>query len=492
MRCSAAAILALAGLALSSLALDGCASGPKPRPDLRLPTAYEAPPGPPAGALALDRWWLVFADPQLDALIDDALVANPDAKTAAARLREARANRALELNRFLPQGDINASGSHTQTTQLSGTAFNIPGLVVPGLTFSGPSDNYAANFNVSWELDLFGRTLVATRAANAQVAAARFDYEGARASLAAQTADAYFQVRGLAIQLADAQETVRIDQDLYQLADRRAKAGLAAGADADRAAGDLARAQAQAEALTAELQAEKRTLLILAGRTYAPTASIDAPPDVGRPPAIPASLPSDLLRRRPDVRSAEAQVATALGQQDLARLAFLPTFTLKPGVGWTKTIENDGVTGLGTWTLGGAIAQPILSIPKLMAQLHVQNAQTEEAVAAYEKTVQTAFGEAEAALVRLDADRRRVAILTDGEVRAHRAYAASRLGYSRGLNDLQTTLSAETAWRATRTELTSAQVDAVRQAVTAFKAIGGGWPGAAAPPTAQVAKPPTG
>lgn len=490
MRSAAAAILALTGLALA-----GCASGPHPRPDLRLPAAYEAPHGPPVGAMALDRWWGVFADPQLDSLIDGALAANPDAQSAAAKLREARANRSVELNRFLPQGDANASGNHTQTSQFAGSSFNVPGLVIPGLSFSGPSDNYAANFNVSWELDLFGRTMVATRAANAQVAAARFDYEATRASLAAQTADAYFQVRGLAIQLADAQETARIDRDLYDLTDKRGKAGLAPTSDADRTAGDLARAEAQVQLLTAELQAEKRTLLILAGRTYEPTASIDAPPDVGRPPAIPASLPSDLLRRRPDVRSAEAQVAVALGQENLARLAFLPTFTLKPGIGWTKTIENDGVTGLGTWTLGGAVAQPILSIPKLLAQLHVQNAQTEEAVAAYEKTVQTAFGEAEGALVRLEAARRRVAILTDGEARARRAYEATRLGYSRGLNDLQTTLSAETSWRATRTELTSAEVDAVRQAVTAFKAIGGGWPGAVAPlpnPTAQAAKPANG
>jgi outer membrane protein TolC len=96
--------------------------------------------------------------------------------------------------------------------------------------------------------------------------------------------------------------------------------------------------------------------------------------------------------------------------------------------------------------------------------------------------VQTAFGEAEGAMVRLDANRRRVAILTDGEVRARRAYEASRLGFTRGLNDLQTTLSAETAWRATRTELTSAQVAAVRQAVQAYKAIGGGWPGAVGAP----------
>jgi NodT family efflux transporter outer membrane factor (OMF) lipoprotein len=482
----------VATLGLASLLLAACASGPHPPPDLRLPAAYEAPKGPPPAAAQLDRWWTVFADPQLDSLIDTALVFNPDAKTAAARLREARATWFTDMNRFLPQGQIDAQAGRSETQQLSGTAINIPGVVIPGLQFSGFENAYQANFNVSWEADIFGREEATRRAANADVAAARFDYESTRASLAAQVADAYFQSRGLAIQLADAQETARIDTDLYNLTSRRAALGLGASADADRTAGDLARAQAQVEALKADLQAEKRTLLILAGRTYEPTASVDTPPDVGRPPAIPGSLPSDLLRRRPDVRSAEAKVVGAVGREDLARLAFLPTFTLKPGLGWSKTVENDAEIGLSTWTLAGAIAQPILNIPNLMAELRVQDARTVEAVAAYEKTLQTAFGEAEGALVRLDADRRRVALLTDGEVRARRAYEASRLGYTLGLNDLQTTLSSETAWRATRTELTSAQVEAVRQAVQAFKAIGGGWPGADAPATAQAARPPAG
>lgn len=471
-----------APLLLAGLALAACAPGPRPKPDLRLPAAYEGPPqtAPPA-AVALDRWWTVFDDPQLTSLVDQAMAANPDARTAAARLREARANRVSELDQFLPKGHATASGSHTETRQLSGQAFDIPGVVIPGLQFSGPSDAYAANFNVSWEVDLFGRLIAARRTANADVAAARFDYEATRASLAAEVADAYFQARGLAIQLADARETARIERELYDLAARRAQAGLAPTSEPDRVAGDLAQAEAQAAGLQAELQAQRRTLLILAGRTFEPTASLDLPPEVGRPPPIPASLPSDLLRRRPDVRSAEAQVTAAVGREDLARLAFLPTFTLKPGVGWSKTVEKGSALALSSWSLGGAVAQPILDIPNLLAQLHVQNARTEEAVAAYEKTVRTAFGEAEGALVRLDADRRRVALLTDGEVRARRAYEAARLGYGLGLNDLQTALSAEQSWRSVRTQLTSAQVQAVRRAVQAYKAIGGGWAGAAAP-----------
>jgi multidrug efflux system outer membrane protein len=460
---------------LAAQALAACGSVPKP--DLRLPAAYEAPQAasadPTAEAAMLDRWWLAFDDAQLTALIEQALTANPDAKSAAARLREARASRTRALLDFLPQGDLTGSAERTDKRQLSGTNF---GGVIPGFSTSGVSEAYAANFNVSWELDVFGRIFAAGRAARAEVAAARFDYEGTRAALAAQTADAYFQVRGLAIQLADAHETARIQRELLKLADLRADAGLAATSEPDRIAGDLAQAEAEAARLEAELQVQRRILLTLAGRISEPTANIEAPPAVGQAPPVPASLPSTLLARRPDVREAEARLRSALGARDVARLAFLPTFTLTPGVGWLKQKQPGYESETRSLTLGGIASQPLLSVPQLFADLKVRGAQAEQAVAAYEKTVQTAFGEAEASMVRLDADRRRVATLTQGEVRAARAYQAARVGYGRGLTDLQTTLSAEQAWRAVRAQLAAAQVQAVRQTVQAYKALGGGWP----------------
>jgi outer membrane protein TolC len=353
--------------------LTAAACGSAPKTDLRLPPAFEAPAStaaaqPIAQPVALDRWWTVFDDPALTLLVDQALAANPDARSAAARLREARASRDDALFGFLPQGDLSGSGRRTHNRQVAGTAINIPGFSTRGI-----SDAYAANFDVSWELDVFGRVFAANRVARAEVEAARMDLEGTR-----------------------------------------------------------------------------------------------------------ASLPSQLLGRRPDVRQAEARLRSALGQRDVARMAFLPTFTLKPGAGWSKQSQPGYSSETVSWVLGGTVTQPVLAIPQLLARLRVQNARAEQAAANYEKTVQTAFGEAEAALVRLDADRRRVALLTDGEHRAARAYQAAQLGYGRGLTDLQTALSAEQTWRAARTQLTSAQVQAVRRAVQAYKALGGGWSGAGA------------
>lgn len=454
---------------LASLALAACASARQP--DVRLPAGYEAPAGVPADAASLDRWWTVFGDAQLDGLVDHALAANPDARSAAARLNEARASATSALTRFLPQGDASGSAKRTHTEQLSGTTINIPGF-----STSGTSEQETANLNVSWEIDLFGRIFGVARAARGDIAAARFDYEATRASLAAQVADAYFQARGLSIQLADAEQTVRIEQELYDLAAKRGQAGLAASSDADRVAGDLAQARSQRDSLAAELQAQRRTLLILAGRPIEPTASVDLPPNVGRLPPVPATLPSDLLARRPDVRRAQAQVQSASGRLLLQDLAFFPTFTLTPGVGWSRVAQPGFKSTSDSWTIGGSLTQPIFSIPRLLADLKAQNARTEQAVIAYEKSVQTAFGEAESALVRLSAYERRVAELSEGERRAARAYEAARKGYSLGLTDLQTALSAEQSWRNTRTQLTTAQVAGLRQAVATFKALGGGWP----------------
>ena len=229
-------------------------------------------------------------------------------------------------------------------------------------------------------------------------------------------------------------------------------------------------------ALEALLQVQKRAILVLAGRTVEPTTNLNAPPEVGQIPTPPALLPSDLMVRRPDIRQAQAAVRSAVRQQRLAAVAFFPTFMLTPGIGWQKIDQPGFSSETQTWSIGGSITQPVLSIPRLLADLTVQSARTEQAVTAYEKTVQTAFQETEGSLVNLDADRRRVTLLTDGEGRARRASEAARTGYARGLTDLSTALNAEQSWRAIRAQLTAAQVQALRRSVQAYKALGGGWP----------------
>jgi outer membrane protein TolC len=185
------------------------------------------------------------------------------------------------------------------------------------------------------------------------------------------------------------------------------------------------------------------------------------------------------------VREAEARVASQAGRSEADVLAFLPTLTFTPGFGWAKNSQPGFTSTTRSTILGGAVTQPLLSIPTKFAELKAQNARTEQAVIAYEKAVQTAFSDSEGTLMRLDADRKRVALLTEGEARAARGYRASKIGYDRGLTDLQTALSAEQSWRATRSQLTSAQVQAFRRTVQAYKALGGGWPAEQFPTQSQ-------
>src|SRR5690606_16359750 len=129
---------------------------------------------------------------------------------------------------------------------------------------------------------------------------------------------------------------------------------------------------------------------------------------VGRIPALPHTLPGELLNRRPDVREAQARLVAALGRKDLQRLAFLPTILFTPGVGWSRSEQPGFESETSSWTIGGNVTVPVLDIPRLMYDLKAQDARVEQAAIDYERSVQTAYGEAENALVQLDADRRRV------------------------------------------------------------------------------------
>jgi multidrug efflux system outer membrane protein len=457
--------------------LASCALGPKtPAPDTRLPAAFDAPAGDPARAADLDRWWSAYHDPELESLVERALVEAPDARSAAARLTEARAVRSSALAAYNPQGSIQASDTGTDTKVLSGGTISIPGFSTPILFANeGWSTSQAANFDVSWELDLFGRRAATRHKADADLAAARLDDAATRTSLAANVADSLFQARGLAIQLQDARATERIQRDLSQIAHQKADHGLGTSADADQADAETAQAAAQAADLESQLHAARRTLLVLVGRGGDPLDSLPAPPTAGTPPPVPASVPAELLARRPDVREAAAQLRSAVGQLKLDELALFPKFTLQPGVGLTSATGGVAPATSDLWSIGLGLVVPVLDIPRLRAEIRAQGARSDQAVIAYEKAVQTAYGEAENALVGLGSDERRVALLTTGEARARSAYEAARKGYAAGVDDLSATLSAEKTWRGARSALTDAQVEALRRSVQAFKALGGGW-----------------
>ncbi len=362
----------------------------------------------------------------------------------------------------------------------------------------GVSDNFSLNFNASWEIDFLGGLFDARRAARDDFAATRFDAEAARATLVADVADGYFQARGAAIQLDDANETVRIERELLRVASIKASDGLGASSDADRVAGDLAQAQSQAESLAAELHVDQRLLLILVGRGPEPVENLPITAGIPDPPPVPEAVPGELLARRPDVREADWKMRAAALRTKLAKEQIFPNLVLQPAAGVARSIApgieyippltfipTQQTTTSGFWSYGVGLSAPVLDIPRLLEDAKAQGARTEEAVIAYEKAVQSAYGDAESALVRLTADEQRIKVLEDGEARAHRAYDAAKQGYDVGLNDLTTALQAEQTWRSDRSALTAERVQALRRAVQTYKALGGGWAYAATKPATQ-------
>jgi NodT family efflux transporter outer membrane factor (OMF) lipoprotein len=436
-----------------------CVAATPRAPDLSLPRTFEAPSrGESLPSANLDRWWRLYNDPQLTALVEQALAGGFAAKVAAARLEQARAVRAGQgYQLYLPSGTLNASAAHASDAQ--------------GANGHGV-DSAAANFNLSWELDLFGRRATANQIANADLRTAEFTAEATRWALAAQVADSMFAARGLAIQLAEAQETLRIQGALDAAARAKVDHGLVPASDAAQTRANLLTTQAQVESFRSQLGAARRALLLLVGRATDPLADLPVPASVGMPPTPPAAVPGDLLARRPDVREAQWRLASAAGQLRASRLALFPTFTLSPGFGVTRLT---GADAFGAWTLGASAKVPVLDVPRLLQEVRAQRAVSEEQVLAYEHAVQTAYAETETALGYLDSDTRRAGMLARAERDAALAYEAKREGYQRGFNDLQTALAAEAAWRQTRQDLAAAQVTALQRSVQVFKAMGGGW-----------------
>lgn len=469
--------------------LASCALGPPVRkPDTRLPAAYEAPTDATAAQGAtgqggdIERWWTLYNDPQLETLVAQALADAPDSLSATARLKEALADRAEALTAYNPQGSIQSTNNTFTDTYALGRAASFPignGQVI-NLSPTGSNYTVGANFNVSWEIDLFGRRAAARRKANADQAAAIFDYAASRASLEANVADELFQARGLAIQLDDARETARIERQLLEIAQKKADHGLGPSTDVAQAAAEVAQSDAQVADLESQLHAARRTLLVLVGHGIDPLESLPTPAAAGAPPPVPASVPGELMARRPDVREAAAKLKSATGQLKLDELALFPKFTLQPGVGLASENQIGFPVTYDFWSLGLGLAQPVLDLPRLKAEIRAQGARADQAAIAYEKTVQTAYGEAENALTELSSDEARIRMLTAGEAQGRQAYDATRQAYAAGIDSLTDVLTAERTWRTARSALTGAQVQALRRSVQAFKALGGGWPPGAA------------
>ncbi len=433
-----------------------------------MPASFETQADPNLDAAVLDRWWTSFGDPQLTALIEEALISAPDARSAVAVLDEARATRRDALTGYTPQGGATGSAEIAREK--------------PG----GTNGTFAGSISPSWELGLFGRRTALRQASDADLDTARFTFEASRQSLANSVAGDLFDARGLALQLVEARDTERIARDLARVGQLRANAGIGAPVDTASLDSDAATATANRQALEAQLAVAKRTLLVLIGRGTDPSAMLAIDPVLGDPPLVPTITPGTLLRRRPDVREAEARLRSAAGNLRLGELALLPSITLLPGGSGTALV---GGASTSLWSLAASLTLPIFDRARLLARIGEQRARGEQAVIAYEKAVQTAYGEAEKTITTYNADRARLVQLAIAERRAGDTFEAQQKGYRAGIVSLTTLLDAERTWRNARMSLSQLRTTTLTDAVNAFLALGGGWsPDAYATPATLTAR----
>ncbi len=466
----------LAVVAVTLTMITGCAVKAPPSaidlqkdalPTVAVPAQWTAAA---ASAATTDGWIATFQDPQLTALVNEAIAHNADLRVGATRVEQARLYARLAGAQLAPSVDFLARGGG----KLSGDGSGLQGGVL----------------SASWELDLWARVRSGRAAAVASAAGAQADYEYARQSIAAMVARSWVLLTETGQQLQSARETVRASDELIRLADTRFKVGV--GDEQDLAsskanAGSYRDAQRQLE--LAREQAI-RSLEILLGRY--PAAALSEAVTLPNPPeAVPAGLPSELLERRPDVVAAERRVAAAFHRIQEAKAARLPRIALTGGVNSITSElfllkERDNPI----WSAGANLVMPLFRGGALKTQVEIRTAEQRQAVAEYAAVGVRAFGEVESALSAERAARDRERILTDTLTDSQRALDLAQTSFRIGRTDLRAVAQRQLALAGTRSALIRAQAEQRVQRVNLHLALGGRFELPPQTPSAPSTNPP--
>lgn len=461
-------------LPLILLALTGCVSvGPDYIPPaLQTPAAWSGLDGPASNATAPDlgSWWDNLDDQLLSEIVREALDANLDLRSAQARLKEARARRAVALAGFFPAVSASGSGSRSQSSRETGS----------GMT----RELYSGSLDANWELDVFGGTRRGYEAAEADFESSEAGLHATHVSIAAEAALGYVEMRTLQERLRIARDNLASQTETLQLTQWRAQAGLVDSQDVAQARSNLEQTRSQIPALETSLAETRHSLEILLGK--APGAMRDRLDVEGGLPAVPeriaAGIPADTLRQRPDIRAAERTLAAETARVGVAEAARYPSFTISGSLGLEAlTFKALGGGDAGTSSLLAGITVPIFEAGRLKSQVEIQDAVREQALISYEKAVLTALQEVENALVSLARSRERAQALGEAADAARSAADMARLRYGSGLIDFQSVLDTERSVRTIEDSLASARADGVLALIRLYKAMGGGWSAQAKP-----------
>ena len=445
-----------------ALLVSGCMVGPDyVRPDVQTPPAWRISETD-ARDTANTAWWKQFGDAQLNALIDEALVANKDLLIASARIDEYAGRLGVTRADLFPQVGIGYGASRQKNT-------------LPGTTTKGTYNGYDMLISASWEIDFWGKLRRQDEAARAQLIASE---EGRRVvvlTLVTGVAGAYINLRDLDRQLEIAIETARTREASYKLFQDRYAGGLISILELSQNKSQYDEAQASIPLIEQSIAQQENALSTLLGRNPGPIARGKNIDDLAAP-TIPEGLPSSLLERRPDLRAAEQQLIAANALIGAARAAYYPSISLTGLFGVASgNLSNLFTSGAKIWQYAGAIDMPIFTAGKIGSQVEVAEAQQQQALFSYQKAIQTAFREVNDALIAQD--RTRVQLEAQRQqVDSLRQYAdTARLRYDNGYTSYIEVLDAERSLFQAQLQFTQTQQKRLQALVDLYKAMGGGW-----------------
>ena len=462
-----------AGLVLL-LFFSACTVGPNyERPELAIPSAWKEAQqkGIDTQSAELSRWWTAFNDPLLNSLVERAVKSNLDLRIAEGRIREARAARGFTAADLWPTVDV--SGTYSQSRTSKNT------LSSPSQGGGNPERNlFETGFDAAWEIDIFGGARRKVEAADATLEASVEDRGDVSVTLLGDVAKSYIDLRGYQRRLVVARDNLKAQQETLDLTRVRFEAGLASDLDVAQAEARVNTTAAQIPALESSLKQAAYALDVLLG--LQPAALWDelskemAIPRL--PPEVLVGLPSDLLRRRPDIRRAERQLAAATAQIGAATADLFPKFSLTGAFGLQSVSASDWFTGGSRlWSIGPTIRWPIFDAGKIRANIEVRNAQQEQALHVYEKTVLTAFQDVETSLVNYSKEQVRYRSLINAVAATRRAVRTANELYLKGLIDFLNVLDAQRSLYSAENDLAQSEAAMASNMVSLYKALGGGW-----------------
>lgn len=463
--------------AILAVAVAGCAVGPNYHwPEVSAPTHWGEPlaGGETNASASLTAWWKIFNDPELDSLIDRAVESNLDVRIAQARVLEARAQAGIASANLWPSADVSSSYAREETSHHQPVLGSLP--IPAGVPFE--NDVYQAGFDASWELDLFGGKRRATEAARAEVEASEYGRRATLMTLLGDVARNYTDVRGYQRRLAIANENIKAQEEALAITRDRFTNGLTSDLDVQQATTLLATTRAEIPTLEGSLQASIHRLGVLLGQQ--PGALLGevskTKPIPSAQPEVPVGLPSELLLRRPDVQRAERQLAAATANIGVATADLFPKFSLTGLAGFESIGASDWFTaGSRFWSIGPTVQWKIFDAGRIRANIKVQNARQEQALAAYEQTALSAFEDVENALVFYAKEQVRRRSLEDAVASSRNSLALSRKLYANGLTDFLNVLEAERSLYQAQDQLAQSDRTVSANLIALYKSLGGGW-----------------